>query len=108
MRFTQFGHQVPRRNSNTKEPCESNAESENTPSRFAAGSEKSGACEPSFIVSVKFRISYATLKHRLATDNSARRLRTSGDKTLIYNHWFLVFNVLQIHPWARHTQASDI
>ena len=46
MRFTQFGHQVPRRNSTIKVPRGRKPESDRIPSRFAAGNRNSGAREP--------------------------------------------------------------
>src|SRR5215470_6734160 len=52
MRFTQFGHQVPRRNSTMVGPRCNNSESEKVPERFAALSVKAGALSPSLRVSV--------------------------------------------------------
>jgi hypothetical protein len=56
MRFTQFGHQVPRKNSRITGPRARRLESENVPSWFAAKSEKSGARDPIPKVSVRFCI----------------------------------------------------
>src|SRR5208282_2941912 len=53
-RFTQFGHQVPRRNSKITGPWARNLESEKSPSRFAAASENSGPRDPIPKVSVRF------------------------------------------------------
>src|SRR5271156_2935592 len=54
MRFTQFDHQVPRRNSRIRLPSASVPPRVNVPSRFAACSEKSGARDPISRVSVWF------------------------------------------------------
>jgi hypothetical protein len=54
MRFWQFGHQVPRKNSTITGPRPSISASEQLPSRFAAASEKSGARDPTSKVSVRF------------------------------------------------------
>jgi hypothetical protein len=54
MRFTQFGHQVPRKNSKTTIPSARKPERETIPSRFAAASENSGARDPIPKVSVTF------------------------------------------------------
>jgi hypothetical protein len=56
MRLTQLGHQVPRRNSRIAGPRARRLESEKTPSRLAAVSEKSGARDPIPRVSVRFCI----------------------------------------------------
>ncbi len=53
MRFTQFGHQVPRRNSTISAPRDRKPEREKIPSRFAADSRNSGAREPTAKVSVR-------------------------------------------------------
>src|SRR5215469_10977758 len=52
MRFTQFGHQVPRRNSTIAGPRCNKSASEKLPARFAALSVKSGALSPILRVSV--------------------------------------------------------
>src|ERR1039458_5283443 len=54
MRFTQFGHQVPRRNSRISVPWASKPARVNVPSRLAAPKEKSGARDPIARVSVRF------------------------------------------------------
>jgi hypothetical protein len=54
MRFTQFGHQVPRRNSRITGLSARKSESEKFPSRFAATKENSGARDPIPNVSVRF------------------------------------------------------
>src|ERR1700675_1394687 len=54
MRFTQFGHHVPRRNSRISGPCSSRPRRVNVPSRLAAPREKSGAGDPISRVSVRF------------------------------------------------------
>src|ERR1019366_6941638 len=54
MRFTQFGHQVPRRNSRISAPFAGKPARLNVPSRLAAVREKSGAREPTSKVSVRF------------------------------------------------------
>src|ERR1017187_5147417 len=54
MRFTQFGHQVPRRNSRISVPWASKPARVNVPSRLAAPKEKSGARAPISRVSVRF------------------------------------------------------
>jgi hypothetical protein len=54
MRFTQFGHQVPRRNSTITIPCARKLDREKLPSRLAAASENSGARDPIPKVSVTF------------------------------------------------------
>src|ERR1700687_3693523 len=54
MRFTQFGHQVPRRNSRISVPCAGNPPRVKAPSRLAEVREKSGAREPTSKVSVRF------------------------------------------------------
>ncbi len=46
MRFTQLGHQVPRRNSRITVARERNSASEKLPSRLAADKVKSGARSP--------------------------------------------------------------
>jgi len=46
MRFTQFGHQVPRKNSTMAGPFRSSAESDTLPYLFAEESENSGARSP--------------------------------------------------------------
>jgi hypothetical protein len=56
MRLTQFGHQVPRKNSRITAPRARILESEDEPSWFAALSEKSGARDPMPNVSVRFCI----------------------------------------------------
>src|SRR5450631_131177 len=61
MRFTQFGHHVPRRNSIISVPCASRPPRVNVPSRLAAPREKSGAREPISRVSVRFFMSISTL-----------------------------------------------
>src|SRR5208337_1356640 len=61
MRFTQFGHQVPRRNSRISVPCASRPPRVNVPSRLAAAREKSGAREPISKVSVRFCMLSSTL-----------------------------------------------
>src|SRR5580698_277356 len=53
MRFTQFGHHVPRRNSRINLPSESSPSRVNVPSRLAACSAKYGASEPISRVSVR-------------------------------------------------------
>jgi len=58
MRLTQFGHQVPRKNSPISGPPANNPESEKLPSRLAAASENSGARDPTPNVSVTFCILY--------------------------------------------------
>lgn len=58
MRFTQFGHQVPRRNSMIIGPRPNMvARVKTLPSRLADGSENSGARDPISKVSVRFCIS---------------------------------------------------
>jgi hypothetical protein len=52
MRFTQFGHQVPRRNSTIKVPRVKKPERDRIPSRFAADNKNSGALAPTLRVSV--------------------------------------------------------
>src|SRR5271157_3832302 len=61
MRFTQFGHQVPRRNSRISVPRASKPPRVNVPSRLAAPREKSGAREPISRVSVRFLMLSSTL-----------------------------------------------
>src|SRR5258707_6752253 len=61
MRFTQFGHHVPRRNSRISVPCASRPLRVNVPSRLAAPREKSGAREPISRVSVRFCMLSSTL-----------------------------------------------
>src|ERR1700690_3102855 len=64
MRFTQFGHQVPRRNSTINAPRDRKPESERIPSRFAADSKNSGARDPTDRVSVRSDILISTLEHK--------------------------------------------
>ncbi len=54
MRFTQFGHQVPRRNSRIPgvPRCNASFIRENLPAQFAASSSKSGASSPTRKVDV--------------------------------------------------------
>ena len=54
MRFTQFGHHVPRKNSRISAPFSIRPLRVNVPSRLAAPREKSGAREPISRVSVRF------------------------------------------------------
>src|SRR5260221_1080639 len=61
MRFAQFGHQVPRRNSRINVPWASNPARVIVPSRLAAPREKSGAREPISRVSVRFCILSSTV-----------------------------------------------
>src|ERR1019366_110172 len=61
MRFTQFGHQEPRRNSRISVPCVSRPPRVNVPSRLAALREKSGARDPISRVSVQFSMLSSTL-----------------------------------------------
>src|SRR6266403_3651620 len=61
MRFTQFGHHVPRRNSRINAPCSSRPTRVNVPSRLAAPREKSGARDPISRVSVRFCTLSSTL-----------------------------------------------
>src|SRR5208282_137111 len=61
MRFTQFGHQVPRTNSRISVPSVSKPARVNVPSRLAACSEKSGARDPISRVSERFFILCLTL-----------------------------------------------
>src|SRR6266481_6361360 len=61
MRFTQFGHHVPRRNSRISVPCASRLARVNVPSRLAAPREKSGARDPISRVSVRFFMLSSTL-----------------------------------------------
>src|ERR1700676_3271875 len=53
MRFTQFGHHVPRRNSRISAPFSIRPLRVNVPSRLAAPREKSGARDPISRVSVR-------------------------------------------------------
>ena len=56
MRFTQFGHQVPLKNSTTRIARRKNPDMVNIPSRFAASNANSGAREPTCNVSVRSRM----------------------------------------------------
>jgi hypothetical protein len=56
MRFTQFGHHVPLKNSTTRIARRKNPDMVNIPSRLAASSANSGAREPTCSVSVRSRI----------------------------------------------------
>src|ERR1700687_391294 len=70
MRFTQFGHQVPRRNSRISVPCVSNPLRVNVPSRLAAPREKSGAREPISRVSVRFCMLSSTVSEVECRNNN--------------------------------------
>src|ERR1700687_3714463 len=70
MRFTQFGHQVPRRNSRMSVACSSNPARVNVPSRLAAPREKSGARDPISRVSVRFCILSSTLSEAEIGNNN--------------------------------------
>jgi hypothetical protein len=117
MRFTQFGHQVPRKNSKMTGPCSRKLGSENFPPRFAAASEKSGARDPIPSVSVQLRISKSTLRYSRDQNKSRRDEGTTGgtgllcravirppmnwDERVIYKRgapalWPLVFLYLQL------------
>jgi hypothetical protein len=63
MRLTQFGHQVPRRNSTINVPRDRKPDSERMPSRFAAASKNSGARDPAVRVPVRSCILKTTLEH---------------------------------------------
>jgi hypothetical protein len=52
MRFTQFGHQVPRKNSTTTGPRSRSFASDTSPMPFAEAREKSGARSPTFSVAL--------------------------------------------------------
>jgi len=56
MRFAQFGHHVPRKNSTISGPRDRKPESERMPSRFAADNKNSGALDPTLKVSVRSSI----------------------------------------------------
>src|SRR5580700_10905200 len=62
MRLTQFGHQVPRKNSTIRVPRDRKPDSERMPSRFAAASKNSGARDPTVRVSVRSCILISTLE----------------------------------------------
>jgi hypothetical protein len=78
MRFTQLGHQVPRKNSRITGPRCRRLESEKLPSRFAGLSEKSGACEPIVNVFVRFRILKSTLSYQRKQNKNGYKQRTMG------------------------------
>jgi len=78
MRFTQFGHQVPRKNSRTIGPRSRRFESENCPSRFAAVSENSGARDPIPNVSVRFCTLKLTVRYPREQNKGGCGKRTSG------------------------------
>src|SRR5580658_8307170 len=61
MRFTQFGHQVPRRNSRISVPEAIRPLRVNVPSRLAAPREKFGALDPMSRVSVRLFMLTSTL-----------------------------------------------
>src|SRR6266404_1931003 len=70
MRFTQFGHQVPRRNSRISAPFSIRPLRVNVPSRLAASREKSGAREPISRVSVRFFMLSSTLSEVECRNNN--------------------------------------
>jgi hypothetical protein len=78
MRFTQLGHQVPRKNSTIAGPRFRKSESEKFPSRLAAISEKSGARDPIPSVSVRFCIVKSTLSYLREQNKSGCNKRTTG------------------------------
>src|ERR1700691_3874269 len=81
MRFTQFGHQVPRRNSRISGPCARKPPRLNMPSRLAAKSEKSGAFDPISRVSVRsFIVEIAYSKSRLDSTLSEVKSRNNNGR----------------------------
>ena len=70
MRFTQFGHHVPRRNSRISVSCASRSASVKVPSRLAAPREKSGARDPISRVSVRFFMLSSTLSEVECRNNN--------------------------------------
>src|SRR6266852_1238577 len=81
MRFTQFGHQVPRRNSRINVPCASRPLRVNVPSRLAAPTEKSGAGEPISRVSVRFCMVSSTVSEGECRNNNGWG---TGDEPVSY------------------------
>jgi hypothetical protein len=78
MRFTQFGHQVPRRNSTITGPRSLISASEYSSSRFAAIKVKSGAESPALSVSVSVRILIATLEHQTQPNKMSESAKVLG------------------------------
>src|SRR6266436_8867080 len=81
MRFTQFGHQVPRRNSRISVPCVSRPPRVNVPSRLAAPREKSGAREPISRVSVRFCMLSSTVSEVEIRNNNGWG---TGDDSMLH------------------------
>src|SRR5712691_992225 len=70
MRFTQFGHQVPRRNSRISVPFSIRPLRVNVPLRLAAPREKSGARDPISKVSVRFFMLSSTVSEGECRNNN--------------------------------------
>src|SRR5437879_1772298 len=71
MRLTQFGHQVPRRNSATRGPCCTKYFNDTACGMFAASNMNSGARSP--MCSVEFSLAIdGTVKHPRKRDNNGR------------------------------------
>src|SRR6266576_6546136 len=81
MRFTQFGHQVPRRNSRISAPFSIRPLRVNVPSRLAASREKSGAREPISRVSVRFCMLSSTVSEVEIRNNNGWG---TGDDSMLH------------------------
>jgi hypothetical protein len=86
MRFTQFGHQVPRKNSTTAGPRSSNFASETSPAPFAEASVNSGARSPTFRVELCC-VTGATVDHWQNRDNNRNNTGISGGNPLVICDW---------------------
>ncbi len=80
MRFTQLGHQVPRRNSITNGPCSTKCFKETAWGRFAASNINSGARSPTCNVLLSFAID-RTVKHPRKADNTGRNRGIKRDSS---------------------------
>ena len=76
MRFRQFGHQVPRKNSRISFPRCRNPDSVKMPWRLAGSRVNSGAREPTCRVSVRSCICLLTVKQHIERNNRGRRKGT--------------------------------
>src|SRR4029077_3380214 len=81
MRFTQFGHHVPRKNSRISVPCASRPRRVNVPSRLAAAREKSGPRDPISRVSVRFCMLSSTLGEMEIRNNNGWG---TGDDSILH------------------------
>jgi hypothetical protein len=106
MRFTQVGHQVPRRNSKSTDPFLSEAESEKLRSRFAAASKNSGAWDPNSSVSVRACTPTETVEHVRTENNKHRAGGTSGDKGFSYTASLGWITVVRI-PFKGRNHGGD-